>query len=390
MSENEKCHILIVDDSATIRNIITKQLGNEYITVHASNGEEAWHLLQSNEYISIVFLDMHMPVMNGMMLLKQIRSSDSKRISNLPVIMITGHEDSEAAKKASHNMGATDFISKPFSEVDIVSRARAYASFSRQISSLEEDLTRDSLTKLFNKRGYQELGDKAISSSHRHQSELSILLMQIKGADDIALQFGDEIIQQIILSATSTIKNSLRNEDILAHLGTGEFAVLLSSTNAFKAHIIAMRIQNAIKNLVFKMGDKTIKIEMAIGLNSSESYGEDLTFNEFCIQTEKALLASLQHKECKIIRRGELFPEVPYYDICSKPSSGSKFYENSKKAVSPELKNNDNDLEKLCSYMPAIMNGDFEKIPLHHIERMIKPMQSCLDYAYSHLQVKQE
>ena len=57
---------------------------------------------------------MHMPVMNGMMLLQTIRESDCERIANLPVIMITGHEDTEAAKKATHNLGATDFLGKTF------------------------------------------------------------------------------------------------------------------------------------------------------------------------------------------------------------------------------------------------------------------------------------
>ena len=388
MSEIEKIHVLIVDDSATIRKIITKHLGEKYVTLCAANGEEAWQILQSNSVISLVFLDLHMPVMNGMMLLKQIRPSDSKHLLDLPVIMITGHEDSEAAKRASHTMGATDFISKPFSSLDIISRAKAHAKFSRKIASLEQKLTPGSLTNLYNKRGLQELGEKAILSSKQDQSELSILLMQIKDDDSITAEFGEEIFQQIILSTTGNVKKSLRDDDALAHLGSGQFAVLLSMTNAFKAHIIAMRIQSAINKLVFKIGDKTIKIVMAVGLNSTESYSDDLTFTEWCIQTEKALQASLQHKDCKIIRRAELFPEVPYYDMCSKPSFASKFHEKSTRDLSSSLQNND--IEKLCSYMPAIMNGDYETIPLHHVKCMIKPMQSYLDYAYNHPQIKRQ
>ncbi|MCG6938722.1 MAG: response regulator [Gammaproteobacteria bacterium] len=387
MSNNDKTHILVVDDSATIRKIISKQLGEEYVAITAANGEEAWHLLQSNDAIALVFLDLHMPVMNGMMLLKQIRESGSNHIAKLPVIMITGHEDSEAAKKASHKMGATDFIGKPFSEVDIISRAKAYANFNRQINSLEKDLTNDPLTGLFSNRGLQEQGDKAVSASRRHKTELSILIMQIKDADEIASQFGEEILQQIIRSVTSNIKSSLRGDDVLAYLSTGQFAVLLTNTNAFKAHIIAMRIQNAIKKLAFKIDDITIEIELAVGLNSSESYGDELTFTELCIQTEKALQASLQHKECKIIRRAELFPEVPYYDISGKSSSDSKFQESDEKAKSS---NNNHDIELLCSYIPAMINGEYEKIQLQDIESMIQPLQSYLDYAYSQMKIKLE
>ena len=71
MSDN-KTEILVVDDSATIRATIAKYLDG-YTTHQASDGEAAWELLQNNEAISLVFCDMHMPVMNGMQLLQQIR-----------------------------------------------------------------------------------------------------------------------------------------------------------------------------------------------------------------------------------------------------------------------------------------------------------------------------
>ena len=88
--KNDETHVLIVDDSVTTRNVIKKYLGSNYMVHHASNGEEAWQLIQSEENISLVFADLHMPVMNGMLLLKQIRSSDCRRVSNLPVIIING------------------------------------------------------------------------------------------------------------------------------------------------------------------------------------------------------------------------------------------------------------------------------------------------------------
>lgn len=135
MSDLKNIQILVVDDSPTIRGLISKYLKTSYSVLLASNGEEAWQHIQTNNHnITLIFLDMHMPVLNGMLLLKLIRSSDNENISNLPVIMITGHEDSEAAKQASCKMGATDFISKPFSEVDIVSRVRPYTELNQKIA----------------------------------------------------------------------------------------------------------------------------------------------------------------------------------------------------------------------------------------------------------------
>ena len=388
MQELEKTHVLIVDDSATIRNVIAKHLGEAYFTVHASNGEEAWQLIQSNDSISLVFADMHMPVMNGMLLLKQIRNSDCEHISNLPVIMITGHEDSEAAKQASYTMGATDFISKPFSALDIISRAGSYTKLNQKITSLEQNVTQDSLTGLVNKRGLQEIGDKAISGAHRHQYELSILVMQIGNIDEVQSKYGKSIVEQIIVSVANNIKKSLRTEDVLAHFGSGQFVALLPMTNAFKAHILALRIQKTINNLAFEMGDDTIRIKLAMGLNSTEGSNQNKTFTELSLQTEKALQASLQDRACKVVRHDELFSE----DRPTEKDSKSSFDSEQQESASNDLTADSEKLDTahFSNYMPAILDGDFEKIPAQDIENMIKPLESFLNYAYDQIKIELE
>ena len=388
MPELEKIYVLVVDDSATIRNVIEKHLGEAYFIIHASNGEEAWQLIQSNDSISLVFADMHMPVMNGMLLLKQVRDSDCEHISNLPVIMITGHEDSEAAKQASYSMGATDFISKPFSALDIISRAGSYTKLNQKINTLEQNVTYDTLTGLVNRHGIQELGDKAISGSYRHQFELSILAMQLANTDEVQSKYGKSIVEQIIVTVANNIKKSLRTEDIPAHFGSGQFVVLLPMTNEFKAHILALRIQKTINNLAFEMEDDTIRIKLAMGLNSTEGYNQHVTFTELSLQTEKTLQTSLQDRACKVVRHDEVFSKEQYAEEYDKPSSDGEQQEGSRNKLTDDTEKLDR--ADLSDHMSAILNGDFEKIPAQHIEDMIKPLESFLNYAYNHIKIELE
>ena len=83
MTENEEPvdEVLIVDDSPTVIATARKMLEDRYIVSTASNGQEAWDILQSNLSISIVFTDMQMPVMNGMELLLKIRNSNDSRLA---------------------------------------------------------------------------------------------------------------------------------------------------------------------------------------------------------------------------------------------------------------------------------------------------------------------
>ena len=388
MSELDRMHVLVVDDSATIRNVIAKHLGEAYFTIQASNGQEAWQLLQSNDSVSLVFADMHMPVMNGMLLLQQIRNSDCEHISNLPVIMITGHGDSEAAKQASFTMGATDFISKPFSALDIISRAGSYTKLNQKILALEQNVTYDALTELVNRRGLQELGDKAISGSYRHQFELSILAMQIENTDEVQSKYGNSIAEQIIVSVADNIKKSLRTEDILSYFGSGKFVALLPMTNAFKSHILALRVQKTINNLAFEMGDDTIRINLAAGLNSTEGYNYQITFSELCLQTEKTLQVSLQDRACKVVRHDELFSKEQYPEEYNEPSADGEQQQITGSNITADLKKLDT--ADLSNHMSAILNGDFDKIPVQHIESMIKPLESFLDYAYNRIHIELE
>lgn len=384
MSQTDKTHVLIVDDSATIRNVISKHLGDAFITVHACNGKEAWQLLESNDDISLIFADLHMPVMNGMMLLQQIRKSDCEHISSLPVIMITGHEDSEGAKQASFNMGATDFITKPFSAVDIVTRAGAYAKLSQKIATLEQNVSHDPLTDLFNKDGLQELGDKAVAGAYRHHFELSVLAMQVANTDELMAKHGEKITEQIILSVANTLKKTLRQEDSLAHIGSGQFVLLLPMTKVFRAHIVADRFQKAVDNLAFQAAEEVIRIKLASALNSTEGYSEQVSFTEILSKAEKALQASLQSRTFKVVSYNESLLEKPQGDKNKKSSAVTTKKEVPAKESVTELQKLDT--AEFNRYMSAILNDDFGVVPAQHIENMIEPLESFLKYAYIQMQ----
>jgi diguanylate cyclase (GGDEF)-like protein len=284
-------------------------------------------------------------------------------------------------------MGATDFISKPFSALDIISRAGSYAKLNQKIATLEQNVTHDGLTELLNKQGLQELGEKAIAGAHRHQFELSILTMQIADIDGVLSKYGKKITEQIIVSVANSLKKTLRQEDVLAHLGSGRFVLLLPMTKAFRAHIVGLRFQKTIDNLAFQTDDEIIRIQLASGLNSTEGYNEHLTFAELSLQAEKALEASLQDRASKIVRHDEtLIGE----EDSEKHSESSEL--ETQESIGKELAA---DLQKLDTavfnrYMSAIMTGEFEKIPVQDVENMIEPLESFLKYAYNQLQTELE
>jgi two-component system chemotaxis response regulator CheY len=114
--------VLIVDDSSTIRRIISRCLERAEVGVtevfEASDGREALELL-SKQAVDAVLTDINMPNMNGMQLLDEIRRS--KQWGSLPVLVITSECGADAVADAV-GMGAAGYIKKPFTPLQLRSQ----------------------------------------------------------------------------------------------------------------------------------------------------------------------------------------------------------------------------------------------------------------------------
>ena len=109
MSEKEK--ILIADDSAMNRAILTEMLGDGYEILEAENGRQAVSIMQTNIDIDLLLLDIMMPEMDGFDVLAMMNKYHW--IDDIPVIMISAENASSYVERA-YDLGATDYISRPF------------------------------------------------------------------------------------------------------------------------------------------------------------------------------------------------------------------------------------------------------------------------------------
>ena len=146
--EDFRPRILIIDDSEMNREILTQVLGNEFAILEASNGEEGLKYLERYENdISLVLLDIVMPVMDGFEVLKVM--AERNCLDNIPVIMISSEESDIYVKKA-YDMGATDYINRPFDAQVVYRRVfntiKLYAK-QRRLIALVTDQIKSELKK---------------------------------------------------------------------------------------------------------------------------------------------------------------------------------------------------------------------------------------------------
>ena len=277
MPASKQQRVLIVDDSKVVRITARKILGDHFETVEALDGENAWDILTSEAPFSLVISDLSMPNLDGFGLLERIRHTHLPHISSLPVIIITGANDSEAIKKRATEAGATDFIGKPFDSVHLLARAQAHASahsnaqeLKEETIALEETSAIDPLTKIANEKTFMERGYQLLAYAVRHNTRLSVFHIEVDNFGDIYKTHGDGVAESIVQTVASTLTTAIRHEDTAARLGTARFSLLLPGLNNNGIHNLADRIRKNISERVLKHGEARIHYSVSIGVAAME------------------------------------------------------------------------------------------------------------------------
>lgn len=181
----ENINILVVEDEKNISDVIAAYLEKENFNIFlAYDGEKAMELF-SEETIHLIILDLMLPILSGEEVCKRVRS-----VSNVPIIMLTAKTEEED-KISGLSIGADDYVSKPFSPKELVSRVKALLRRSyRDNTPLAEKL-------------YLNNGDL----------EVDINKMEVKKSDEEVLLTANEF--KILFALISSPQQVLSREQLI-------------------------------------------------------------------------------------------------------------------------------------------------------------------------------
>lgn len=214
--------ILVVDDNVINRTLLTRILSHDYRVVGVENGQQALDYLK--DYcgeVSAILLDLNMPVLNGYEFLKE--RSKYLPYCNIPIIVQTTHSGVDA-EIACLEMGATDFLTKPYSPKVILRRLNNIITL-RENENFIVAVQHDSLTNLLNKEGFFVKAKKAlVENSEINYMLLCIDIVQFKVINQFAgYQNGDKV-----LIFVANILTELFGEDsIIARFSGDRFHALV-------------------------------------------------------------------------------------------------------------------------------------------------------------------
>lgn len=258
--------ILVVEDNALNRSLLCEILSADYDVEEAENGQEALDVLkQFGEGISLILLDIIMPVMDGYTFLSVMKADPA--YSSIPVI-VTTQNDAESDEVAALSHGATDFVAKPYKPQIILHRVAGIIRL-RETAAMINVFQYDRLTGLFSKEFfYQQVRDVLLRNPDTHYDILCSDIENFKLVNDV---FGVKTGDRLLRGIGNTYAERLKGYGICGRLNSDQFACLIERkfTYTDQMFIEATAVVNQlpdIHNIVMKWGiysvdDRTVSIE---------------------------------------------------------------------------------------------------------------------------------
>lgn len=220
--------LLVVDDQPANVQVLYRLFSADHQVFMATSGEQALKVCAEREP-DLVLLDVVMPGMDGYQVCGLLRAESATR--NVPVIFVTGEQDEEAETRAL-DVGAVDFITKPINPRVVKARVRTHLQLKAQSDLLREWVYLDGLTRIANRRYFEERAAAEWARAVRQGLPLAALMIDVdhfKAFNDAhGHQAGDEALQRVAAELKSVLK---RQTDLLARYGGEEFVCLLPDTD---------------------------------------------------------------------------------------------------------------------------------------------------------------
>jgi diguanylate cyclase (GGDEF)-like protein len=249
--------ILLVDDDLVVRARVSESLEEDgFEVILAKNGDDGIVAYQEHRP-DLILVDAVMPILDGFEFCEQLKNL-GERLT--PILMITSLDDNDSVDRAFAS-GATDYITKPINLSILRQRVRNLVRQSHLIKNQLNELQQanqnlqllanlDSLTKLSNRRGFDEYLDKEWDRMQRIKAPLSLIMCDV----DFFKHYNDRYLHpngdKCLIKVAMAMRNSVRRSgDLVARYGGEEFAVILPNTDALGAVSVAENIRSTIKSL---------------------------------------------------------------------------------------------------------------------------------------------
>ena len=277
--------ILLVDDDADTRfalSMLLTQCGWDVCT--ATDGEQAYALLQEDDAPRIAIVDWMMPRMSGPALCRKLRQSDKTKRTHL--IMLTGRRGTDDMVTGLDS-GADDFIAKPF-HIDVLdAHIRAAQRLVDRQEQLELQANVDELTGILNRAAIRDVLRRGLDDTAREQNSISVILCDVDRFKSVNDAYGHPVGDSVLRAVAKRMGAGLRPSDVLGRYGGEEFLIVLPGCSSPEAFNVAERVRASVWCEAIETSVGLLPITASFGVATST--GDTRNLDELVSDADRAL-----------------------------------------------------------------------------------------------------
>jgi len=260
--------ILIAEDDPISRRVLELNLVEwGYEVMVASDGAEAWEIIQQPESPNLIISDWMMPRMDGLALCREIRKMEKSEYIYFIILTAKGEKKDVIDGLEA---GADDFLTKPFNREEMRYRIRIGERIINLEHRIMELANTDPLTGLLNRRAFMDRMEQEISRAQREKKSFSIILADIDHFKNVNDTYGHQVGDLVLQRFTGRLKTSARPYDFLGRYGGEEFLVCLPGADGLQAASVAERMREQIEDMEIMLPDdsRSIRVTASFGTAS--------------------------------------------------------------------------------------------------------------------------
>lgn len=266
MTFGEMQKVLVADDDAINRMVLSELLKPEYTVILAKNGAQTLERA-ARHAPDLILLDVMMPDMDGYETLRQLRADP--QTAHIAVIFISGLDRPEDEANGLR-MGVADYIAKPFNSTVVMARVALHLQVVRQRRMLERLAHVDGLTELANRRRFDEVYEAEWLRASRSKRPLSLALLDIDGFKLYNDHYGHPAGDRALRAVARTASNGMRRPaDLAARYGGEELVLLMPDTDMAQAQQVVCGICDEIAQLMIEHVASTVAPVLTVSVGGA-------------------------------------------------------------------------------------------------------------------------
>jgi len=296
---------LIVDDDPTNRLLLSKILSKNGFRVAEADCGAACLAYIEDAIPDLILLDVRMPEMDGFEVCRRLKAVEAT--AEVPVIFITAEGRSDENVSAGFGAGACDYITKPFSRVDVLARIQLTLKQRAVEETYKKLASKDPLTGLDNRRRLYERLTEVLSEATRREALVSAVMIDLDKFKDVNDAHGHDFGDKVLKRFAELLQTHCRLEDVVCRFGGEEFLVVMPGTEGDGALILAERLREGWEQTTFEVPDgDPIHVTASFGLSVSLPSEGPVDGDDLIKRADQALYAAKEGGRNRVVRFEDL------------------------------------------------------------------------------------